>query len=64
MDTFSIDPARAVMVGDKASDVRAGHHWGMAGVGVSYGYGTLEELQGANPDKIAGTVAELEEYLL
>ena len=64
MDTFGIDPARAVMVGDKASDVRAGHRWGMAGVGVSYGYGTLEELQGANPDKIAGTVAELEEYLL
>ena len=61
---FSIDPAVSAMVGDRDSDVLAGKQHGMAGIGVSYGYGTEEELREAGADFIAHTVEELKNYLL
>ena len=61
---FSIDPAVSAMVGDRDSDVLAGKQHGMAGIGVSYGYGTEEELREAGADFIAHTVEELRQYLL
>ena len=44
------------MVGDRDSDVLAGKQHGMAGIGVSYGYGTEEELREAGADFIAHSV--------
>lgn len=61
---FSIDPAVSAMVGDRDSDVLAGKQHGMAGIGVSYGYGTEEELREAGADFIAHSVEELKNYLL
>lgn len=61
---FSIDPAVSAMVGDRDSDVLAGKQHGMAGIGVSYGYGTEEELREAGADFIAHSVEELRQYLL
>ena len=61
---FSIDPAVSAMVGDRDSDVLAGKQHGMAGSGVSYGYGTEEELREAGADFIAHSVEELKNYLL
>lgn len=49
---FSIDPAVSAMVGDRDSDVLAGKQHGMAGIGVSYGYGTEEELRESGADFI------------
>ena len=61
---FSIDPAVSAMVGDRDSDVLAGKQHGMVGIGVSYGYGTEEELREAGADFIAHSVEELRQYLL
>ena len=61
---FSIDPVVSAMVGDRDSDVLAGKQHGMAGIGVSYGYGTEEELREAGADFIAHSVEELRQYLL
>lgn len=41
------DPARAVMVGDRANDVRAAARHGIPAVGVLWGYGDRNELSGA-----------------
>lgn len=43
-----IDPADAVMVGDTAGDVAAGKAAGMRTIGCTWGYGSREELEGAD----------------
>ena len=43
-----IDPADAVMVGDTKGDVMSGTAAGMYTIGCTWGYGTREELEGAN----------------
>jgi len=45
---LGIDPKTAVMVGDTKGDVDAGKANGLATVGVTYGYGTREELSAAD----------------
>ena len=40
----SLDGARSVMVGDRYHDMRGARHNGMRAIGVSYGYGSSEEL--------------------
>jgi phosphoglycolate phosphatase len=43
-----VDPAAAVMIGDRAGDVAAAKAHGMPAVGVLWGYGTRGELAGAD----------------
>ena len=43
-----IDPSDAVMVGDTKGDVTSGAAAGMYTIGCTWGYGTLEELEGAD----------------
>ena len=43
-----IDPADAVMVGDTRGDVEAGEDAGLYTIGCTWGYGTREELEGAD----------------
>ncbi len=59
-----LDGAGCAMVGDRATDITSGHGCGMLGVGVLYGGGSLEELQGAGADALAETPAELAPLLL
>ena len=60
------DPARAVMIGDRGSDVRAARRHGIPTVGVLWGYGSREELETAGaaalctaPDELPAIVAGL-----
>ena len=46
--THAIDPSDAVMVGDTKGDVDAGRANGLYTVGVTWGYGSREELENAN----------------
>ena len=48
MGTRGIDPSDAVMVGDTAGDVAAGKAAGMYTIGCTWGYGSREELEGAD----------------
>jgi phosphoglycolate phosphatase len=48
---------RAIMIGDRAHDIRAARMNGARSIGVLWGYGTREELAGA--DAFAATTSEL-----
>jgi phosphoglycolate phosphatase len=58
------DPARAVMVGDREFDVKGGRAAGVHTVGVSYGYGSLEELTRAGAEAIADSPAAVGDAIL
>lgn len=58
------DPARSAMVGDTKGDIDAGKVNGLFTVGVLWGYGSPEELAGADllvshPDEIVGLPGEV-----
>ena len=55
---------RCVMVGDRKYDVLGAKEIGIPCIGVSYGYGTKEELLAAGAEYVADTVGELHELLI
>lgn len=61
---FGIDPASAVMVGDREHDILGGKENGLPGVGVTFGYGSREELMRAGAAAVADSPAELTKILL
>jgi phosphoglycolate phosphatase len=54
-----IDPASAVMVGDRAVDAVAARASGMRAVGVLWGYGTEAELTAAGADALCAAPTDL-----
>lgn len=63
LNRFDLDPSGCVMIGDRRYDVAAAVANGIKAVGVTYGYGTVRELQDAGASRLAGTVGELNELL-
>jgi len=61
MDTLG---GPVVMVGDRCFDVEGGRANGVDTIGVTYGYGSEEELRAAGANYIAHSTAELAEILL
>ncbi len=61
---YSYKKSDFVMIGDRKHDVIGAHQTGIDSIGVGYGYGTLEELQAAQPNSIAQSVNELKQLLL
>lgn len=59
-----IDYDNTVMIGDRKFDIIGAKDNKLVSVGVSYGYGSIEELKAEKPDYIARSVAELEDLLL
>jgi len=53
------DPRKIVMVGDRKFDILGAQCNDIDGIGVSYGYGSYEELQQAKPNYIVKNVSEL-----
>ena len=53
-----------VVIGDRSLDIDAAKKCACPSIGVSYGYGTKEELVAAGAERIAETVGELRQYLL
>lgn len=58
------DPSQVVMVGDREYDILGAREFGMDGIGVSFGYGSRQELEEAGAVAVADTVAELSRLLL
>ncbi len=52
------------MIGDRRFDVEGAHAGGVEAVGVTYGYGGMEELKEAKADYIVRSVEELQKFLL
>ena len=50
--THGVDPARAVMIGDREHDVIGAKKNGLASIGVLYGYGDEAELRRAGADQL------------
>ena len=59
LQEHDIDPARAVMIGDRSYDITGAHANGLRAIGVPWGYGTRAELEQAGADRIAESPAEL-----
>lgn len=57
-------PSEAVMVGDRYYDVEGAAAFGIPTLGVSFGYGTEEELKKAGAWQIAQTPAQMADLLL
>ena len=57
IDGFSCSPAEAVMVGDSINDIQAGCRASITTIGCRWGYGSAEELYGA--DYQAACLAEI-----
>jgi len=65
MDTLSItDRDSVIMVGDREHDIIGANKCGVASVGVTYGYGSHEELEAAGAGHIVDSVEELTKYLI
>jgi len=60
----NIKKDRAVMVGDRSHDVIGGIKNGLFTVGVTFGYGSEEELKAAGASHIVNSVKELMEFLI
>ena len=57
-----VDPTAAIMIGDRAHDIRAARHNGAGAIGVLWGYGSREEL--ADADSLAAAPHELASLLV
>lgn len=64
LDKYRINRLSAVMVGDRKFDILGAKENGLISVGVSYGYGSKEELQNSKAEYIANSVEELRKILL
>lgn len=60
---FSLDRAQTVMVGDRSYDIMGAAENGIDSIGVLYGYGDRDELEGANAGYIADSINQLTNYL-
>ena len=59
MTSLGISSDQAVMVGDKEHDIIGAKKQGLINIGVSYGYGSCDELKNAGADYIADSLQEL-----
>lgn len=64
LDQLSIKPSEAIMVGDRLHDMQGAKTCLVQAVGVTYGYGSREELRNAGADQIFDTINELTDYIL
>ena len=58
------DRGSVIMVGDREHDIIGANTCGVASVGVTYGYGSHEELANSGAGHIVDSVEELTKYLL
>lgn len=59
LERHAIDPARAIMIGDRKHDIRAAQRNGLRSIGVLYGFGDEAELREAGADALCPSVADL-----
>lgn len=53
-----------IMIGDRKHDIIGANNTGIDSIGVTYGYGSFEELRHANPTYIVTSVDQLKDILL
>src|ERR1700730_7506891 len=58
-----VDPAGAIMIGDRSHDMIGARGNGLTAVGVLYGYGSKEELLAAGAHRLSATPQELLDHM-
>ena len=58
-----INPQKGFMIGDTKFDILGGKLFYLNTIGVTYGYGSLEELKEAKADNIVNKPSEILEYI-
>ncbi|MGF6951731.1 phosphoglycolate phosphatase-like HAD superfamily hydrolase [Neobacillus sp. B4I6] len=53
-----------IMIGDRKHDIIGANNTGIDSIGVTYGYGSLEELSHSNPTYIVKSVEQLKDNLM
>ena len=56
---LALDPERAIMIGDRARDIESGKAHGTRTIGVTYGFGSEEEITAARPDRICRSPSDI-----
>jgi phosphoglycolate phosphatase len=56
---FKFSPEETVMIGDRKEDIQAGRSNGTCTIGITYGYGSMEEIIESVPDHICHTPSEI-----
>ncbi len=64
LNTLSLEPSRALMVGDTKFDIEGANEKGLDSVGVLFGFGTRETLEKEGATYIVETVSDLSDFLL
>lgn len=57
------DKSKIVMIGDRHFDINGANSFGLDSIGVTYGYGSYEELKQAGATYIVNTTKEVDELL-
>jgi phosphoglycolate phosphatase len=63
LDIAKVDPAQAIMIGDRSHDIVGAKRNGMDGIGVLYGYGSREELLEAGAVHLCATPRAILDHL-
>lgn len=63
LNELDVQPAEAMMVGDLAADITAGKRADLLTVGISHGFGTVEELKKARADEVVDSLADLQAFI-
>jgi phosphoglycolate phosphatase len=63
LDTAKITPDKILMVGDRHFDINSANRFGLDSVGVTFGYGSREELTAAGATYIVDSAKEIEKLL-
>ena len=61
---LTMDPNETAMVGDRREDIIAGKTNGIVTIGVTYGYGSEEEIVDAVPDYICSSPSEIQRVIM
>jgi len=64
LQTEGLSAATTMMIGDRKFDILGGRENGVRTTAVSYGYGSIEEINNAQPDFIAHSPSEIGTILL
>ncbi len=63
LESESLDPAHALMVGDRVYDIQGGKQNRVMTAAVTYGYGSREEIESAAPDLVFHRFSDLPLFL-
>jgi phosphoglycolate phosphatase len=64
VSTYSLKTKNSIMIGDRKHDLIGAQNNSIKTIGVTYGYGSLEELTSNNPDFIVNDCLELKSIFL